>query len=822
MQRPLLLMCTALVSCGSAEDIESVAAAPVASGTMVNTLAQQKAASAEPVLAVARAPVNDLSAALLLVNVEPQVDAGLSDAGALDAGGLDASVVDAGALDAGAHDASVVDAGALDAGLRDASVVDAGPVTPWSNALADAAVAPLSDAGPQWQSTRVYDAGIDAGVLTFAPATTVILYNPADAWVLAIAQDLQRLLQHATGSSGGFGLVTQTATLPVSATVVIALGNTSYADPARQQALFRDGFYVQRDRRAVGGLDASARVVDLVVIAGGLRSAALNTVGGASAYAQGTWSGAMGFLDRYAGVRSYLASGSSSDMTWVSRRASLTVAMADVGFESEPWVESLKVTGFRAPTGAVPMAGETNWAARNAFGTRRLGAEHQHNVQQIFPPGCRDKSTTDCPQLFTASPELYPVYPLNYRAGQVPDGSVMLDGGYRYRPAFNSVPVDAANGWDQYWQPCFSAATAVPAAVSSIATLQMAMPRDYVAVSINDFGAVCPADVAQGFRASDVYWHFINQTSQQVSARVMGLSYGAYGQLPPFRLNDNVVVFSNYGPAEWPTDGANITRELQQWALRTRHWGNHTWAHGQGYLIPRVFTASFQQLLQTAIRAGLDAKYAHVEAYPNWGLTGPQLYLMARLTWDPFVNTGALRQQFADDMFGPAASDMNAYFVTLEALWNQLDTGDVYVNAQGQPLISERKQRAWVDSGSYVSQFATTAASRALYAQARANLNAAMSHSLTSTERARVQFFSDTFALTEALMRAYDLKKSGAPTADRQAAIDAASTLWNSLRLTPGALYETGNSTQGGTAYTGTCPAGPADSVASALCALRP
>ena len=174
MQRPLLLMCTALVSCGSAEDIESVAAAPVASGTMVNTLAQQKAASAEPVLAVARAPVNDLSAALLLVNVEPQVDAGLSDAGALDAGGLDASVVDAGALDAGAHDASVVDAGALDAGLRDASVVDAGPVTPWSVSTS------ISTSGPVVKMPNAFFTGRLSGTttaraLTLRIAGTVLL-----------------------------------------------------------------------------------------------------------------------------------------------------------------------------------------------------------------------------------------------------------------------------------------------------------------------------------------------------------------------------------------------------------------------------------------------------------------------------------------------------------------------------------------------------------------------------------------------------------------------------------------------------------------------
>lgn len=53
-------------------------------------------------------------------------------------------------------------------------------------------------------------------------------------------------------------------------------------------------------------------------------------------------------------------------------------------------------------------------------------------------------------------------------------------------------------------------------------------------------------------------------------------------------------------------------------------------------------------------RAG--AKYAHIETYPNWGLTGPQFYLMSKIVWNPWVDTNAVRQQFANDMFGPAAT----------------------------------------------------------------------------------------------------------------------------------------------------------------------
>jgi microcystin-dependent protein len=69
----------------------------------------------------------------------PGADAGLPDAGDLDAGAppdddagvaagdLDAGDVDAGAVDAGAVDAGAVDAGAVDAGLADAGLLDAGP-----------------------------------------------------------------------------------------------------------------------------------------------------------------------------------------------------------------------------------------------------------------------------------------------------------------------------------------------------------------------------------------------------------------------------------------------------------------------------------------------------------------------------------------------------------------------------------------------------------------------------------------------------------------------------------------------------------------------
>lgn len=578
-----------------------------------------------------------------------------------------------------------------------------------------------------------FDFGDPEAPLPLAAGSTIIVYPPQApnaselrAAALLLGEQLRRI----TGAPGGFGVFPDQDPLPVAAHEIIAIGDTRWARPAWQAQLWRDGYVIDRARD--GGYD-------VVTIAGGAIGRDLQP-----GYERGSVYGTMALLDRHLGVRFYLPRDPqrADPWLWASQPPTGPVVLPDLGEWSEPQFRSLWATGYNQDHGLDGL----QWARLNAVDNRRLGGTHQHSVGAIFPWA----------RFGAAHPEIYPAY---------------TPGGPHY------VPTSLT---DQYWQPCFSQPATLAAATKSVVQAFAATPSPgYVAVSINDYGAPCPDDIA-GVPAEDqprayskVYWTFMNQLAARVRAagwgdrQLVGLAYTPLTITPvDFDLDPMVVPFVVAQPAELEADEAAgfYPQQLDGWSARASTIGLHFWANGDGFGIARTFTGYLQEYLQHMVRGRAAARYAHVEAYANWGLDGPRDFIMARLLWDPFVDVDALRRTFARDMFGDGAEAMDAYFAGLEALWRQLDN----VEEERKPAVANQPRRSQ-------HQVRTTEVSRAMIADLQAALDSAGAAALTPTERARWQIIADGWRMSAYL---FELGARCEAGTERTALADEALAFW--------------------------------------------
>jgi hypothetical protein len=555
--------------------------------------------------------------------------------------------------------------------------------------------------------------------------TVVVVAKDASGAEQDAAKLLQTWLRKACGTAGGFEIqnVAQGSTKFPADKAVIALGATAGPPDPRVAFLEDDGFLIHRD----------GSVISITGHTG-----------------DGTYYGAVSFLDRYAGVRFYMPT-----ELWTSLPASYQVVFDGGDVLTQPFVDSGDISKFTPPDASDP-----DWL-RRIGGLRRKGGTHQHNLYAIFPPA----------EFAQAHPEIYPLY----------DGK-------RYIPA---------NANDQNWQIDFAEPATLAAAEQSITEYFQKTPgAAYIAVSINDnnhwsesernqaviaeFKAKNPNDNYQTAATSDIYWRFMNQLAAWMkqefpSKLLVGLAYGPTSVAPAFPLADNIVAFANLHLSELPlyiTGQNGQPSFLDQWLAVAHHFGNHEWYEGDGFVVPRIYSGHWSQFLRELAQQCTNV-YMHAEAYPNWGFDGPKYYIMAKMWWDPQADPRELTRQFCDDMFGPAATAMNQYFAQVETLWTQLDSIDG----------PKRKLGVWSN------QFATTPASRQMIQNCHNFLQQAAAAAQTADQKNRIALFAKCFAFSECLFNL-----AAQPTDDilhRQAvalAADLAKDKWTVYN--PGSLQQ--------------------------------
>jgi len=616
-------------------------------------------------------------------------------------------------------------------GLIDAVRVSAG-------IPAEFAVAADAEPRPEPVALGVAEFAAAAGPLALTPAATRIVVSLENGGLETVAARLlQRYLRKRTGAAKGFDIVFEDKIDADAAHPILAVGPTRWARAFLPGALDRDGFVLRRQGA-------------VVVIAGGGD--------------RGNLHGAVEFLNRVCGVRFYMP----GEM-WTSLPAPGPISIDALDATEEPYVKSCTVSGFHS----APLAAKT-WAERNAM-LRPRGGTHQHSFYQRLDP---QRYAEDFP-------EIYPIIK-----------------GKRYIPA---------SGRARLWQPCFSEPKLLDASVDSAVRYFKANPgAEYVSFSVEDGHQFCEcARCAAGARPySDVpgmtpaqvrrwpnrrdhsalYWQYLSALAARLATElpqhgvagvrlVVGIAYSDVRHAPAFKLHPNVVTWWVFKISDLIIDkrfesGPDGRNRVDPWLAVSNHIGHHDWAHGSGFLIPRIYTGLTSRFFRTLKPHSLI--YIHTEGYPNWGLDGPKLWVHSRIWWNPDVDVTGLWGQFCKDMFGPAAAPMRAYFAGLEELYASLN------------LAQERKLNRWY------SQFGADEAQRQTMARCRRNLTEAEAAAATDLQKARLATFSKTFRLSE---RLFELDHADAIT-DEQAA-EITDYVANELAPDPMTIYRRGARQEG-------------------------
>jgi len=559
------------------------------------------------------------------------------------------------------------------------------------------------------------DAAVSKKPLTLSPRTTVIVV-PGFAPLVGdhkAARLLQEWLRKARRVKTGFPIVNGRKLGDLRGKVALAVGRTQWVTDEEMKGLDRHTVVIRRKGNVVtifGGADPRTAL----------------------------WASAR-FLDESCGVRFYMP----GDL-FTSLPAAGKVTLGAIDRTVEPYVKSCSISGFHNDYRL-----ERPWQDRNAV-NRRRGGSHQHNMWSRFPPSVYAKT----------HPEIYPIR----------DGK-------RY------IPKDRR---DNKWQPCFSAPELVDAAAdSTIRYFQQNPEHLYIGFSVMDGHNFCECPrctarlkeneakaakqtnaprrakmLALAMTHSPIYWTFMNKLAARLEKELpkhgiaddkllVGLVYSAARMAPPFKLHRNILVWWVF---KWSDglidkrllpnpDGTYRLGRMDEWLRIASHIGHHDWAHGNGFLIPRIYTG----LMSTSFRLlkKHDLIFTHTEGYPNWGLDGPKLYIHNKIWWDPDTDVKRIWKQFCGDMFGPARAPMLDYFMTLEALWISLD-GD-----------QERKLNRWHN------QFVTTAEQRAAIAKCRGLLDRSKTLAATPDQKKRVELFSKSFRMSEYLFELAAAKSVG-------------------------------------------------------------
>jgi hypothetical protein len=275
--------------------------------------------------------------------------------------------------------------------------------------------------------------------------------------------------------------------------------------------------------------------------------------------------------------------------------------------------------------------------------------EFSHNLSRIFPLS-----------LFDTHPEFFPMI-----------------SGARWRP-----DVDKVN-----WNPDLGELSVADHAAEAADLFFRANP-DAVsfALGVNDglrFGesaATLPwISPPRYFRGrpnySDLVFNFTNRVAERVGRehpdKYLGaLAYYWCEQVPSFPVHPKIIPFLTADRSQGYSRHARREEDALQrrWAeAGPERLGLYDYLYGSGFLVPRQHTALLARNLRHARSVGFTDYFA--EARPNWGLDGPQPWLIAQLLQDPGQSSARLLDEYYRRFFRKAARPMRQFFEGCERAW---------------------------------------------------------------------------------------------------------------------------------------------------------
>ena len=338
------------------------------------------------------------------------------------------------------------------------------------------------------------------------------------------------------------------------------------------------------------------------------------------------------FMERFLGYRHFFP---GSLGTCLDRMDTLAVPSIDL--RREPHFKSRLMSG---------LYGASSYLRFNRFRSRYA---FHHNLLRIVRPSKYVKT----------NPEFFPIL-----------------GGKRYLPEEDD---------DNSWQPCLTEPGVIRV---SIETARQAFDNNPnlmgFSVGINDSNMFCECDRCMAVRmkfdkedSSNIagyFYTYMNKVAEEVARTHPGKMIGCLAYFncrfpPPFKLNDNICVYqcndrSQYSSPDFRHRDIEIMRD---WGRVCKNPCIYEWLFGGYFVVPRIYTHRLHLALNAIHRNGGDGYYS--EAYPNWGLDGPKLWIVSRLLWDLDEDPEALRREFCQRLYGAAADTMDAYYTELERLW---------------------------------------------------------------------------------------------------------------------------------------------------------
>lgn len=384
--------------------------------------------------------------------------------------------------------------------------------------------------------------------------------------------------------------------------------------------------------------------------------------------------GACEFLERFYGVR-WLLPGEDGEYIPEGRTPV---------FPDSPVVMAPR---YRIRTFALThkMKPQYEWAARNRgtfhYDFRDLPDRpwFQHNLWKLLPPEEYTKS----------HPEFFPV---------------RKAGGPRVMPE---------KGYNIYWQYCFTAPGIRDAFVKAVENYFRQHPEEYsVSLGVNDGGCFCqcPACLAKDAPAGkDDMDHEIRTLSylecmDEVARRCRkpGRSFGflAYHSLriPPKdrSFHASLVPFLTYERLYWadPRFREEDRQLTKAWLRCCGSVGWYDYLMHRHFLIPKISL----KVLPEALKWGADngVRYYYAEAHPaNGWHTGPMLWMILKLTWDPSLSADDLLKDWCVSAVGKeAAVPLEKCYRACSDYWEK--------QVPKTPFFRERRQYLPLGSNAYL------------------------------------------------------------------------------------------------------------------------
>jgi hypothetical protein len=159
-----------------------------------------------------------------------------------------------------------------------------------------------------------------------------------------------------------------------------------------------------------------------------------------------------------------------------------------------------------------------------------------------------------------------------------------------------------------------------------------------------------------------------------------------------------------------------------------RRLGLYDYIYGNGFLIPRIHTRLIAENLREARRLGFTDYYA--ELGPNWGLDGPQPWLVAQLLQDPEQSERRLLAEYYRRYFRESGPLMQRFFERCEDQW-----------------MKQPGRSYWLKHYRNESQAAVFPS--AVCRELKGILDEALAQAKSEIVRIRVQQVSDAFGVTQ-------------------------------------------------------------------------